>query len=113
MIDLKSYNWKGIGIVAGVIVIVLLIIWLAVKPSKYENELIDHLKQQNDSLRAENALAREREIQREKKIDSLFTSFKNIDREIIRTKEYHEKVIRIYDTASTYMLEKFFADRYE
>jgi hypothetical protein len=112
LIDLKGYNWKGIGIVAGIVGIILLLIWIAVKQPKYKNEMIDYLNKQNDSLRFENELARERQIQNEKKVDSLFTEMKTIDREIIRTKEYYEKEKIILDTLNVYQLEQFFTDRY-
>ena len=111
MLFLVSKNYKPFAIGAGVIVLVVLI-WIFWPKGQGQAGLIEYLQKQNDSLRIENHQARIRDSIREAKVDSLFNEVKGIDREIIRTKEYHEKIISIYDTADVRTIERFFTDRY-
>ncbi len=108
----ESKNFKPFAIGAGVILL-LVLIWFLWPKRQGQEGLIEYLQKQNDSLRIENYHAKVRDSIREAKVDSLFNEVRGIDREIIRTKEYHEKIISIYDTADARAIERFFTDRYE
>lgn len=107
-----SKIFKPVAIAVGVVVLAVIIyfIWPKKKP---QDGLIEYLQKQNDSLRIENYQAKIRDSIREVKVDSLFNEMKGIDKEIIRTKEYHEKIIHHYDTAGVLEIQRFFTDRYK
>ena len=90
-----------------IILVIFYLIYLIKHPVQ-DQKLI----RQIDSLKIENKASQERIISSEKKVDSLFKALEAIKSKIIVTKEYHEKIIHSYDTATTNELEQFFTDRY-
>lgn len=106
---LESKTFKPI--LVGV-VIALVLLWLVWPRPSPAPDQIEQLNRQNDSLKKENVLARQRDSLREIKVDSLLDLLQRIDAKIKTNKDRHETIIHRYDSATARELEQFFTERY-
>jgi hypothetical protein len=106
---LESKTFKPILVGAVIVAAIVFFSWPRPSPAP---DQIEQLNRQNDSLKKENVLARQRDSIREIKVDSLLDLLQRIDAKIKTNKDHHEIIIHSYDTATTGELEQFFSDRY-
>ena len=110
----QTIRSNKVAVIIGLIALAI-ILWLIFRPVRIDgdNKLKEYLQLQNDSLRSEIQKEQELRAQESQRIDSILTIIENTDFKIIRSKEYHERIIHHYDTASIKQLEKFFQSRYD
>ena len=100
--------------------IILLLLWLLLKPSNVDLSKYDKQKQQIDSLsNVINGLQKEQKsldesvIKHQNKIDSLDNEINNTNQEIADVREYYGKKIRDILNYNPQQLNDFFSKRYK
>ncbi len=100
--------------------IILLLLWLLLKPSNVDLSKYDKQKQQIDSLsNVINGLQKEQKsldesvIKHQNKIDSLDNEINNTNQEIADVREYYGKKIRDILNYTPQQLDDFFSKRYK
>jgi peptidoglycan hydrolase CwlO-like protein len=100
--------------------IILLLLWLLLKPSNVDLSKYDKQKQQIDSLsNVINGLQKEQTrldqsiLKYQTKIDSLDNEINNTNQEIANVREYYGKKIRDILNYTPQQLDDFFSKRYK
>ena len=100
--------------------IILLLLWLLLKPSNIDLSKYDKQKQQIDSLsNVINGLQKEQTrldqsiLKYQTKIDSLDNEINNTNQEIANVREYYGKKIRDILNYTPQQLDDFFSKRYK